>query len=78
MVHIHIVTSGKKEDQADQLRSILAQLEFTHTIRTWDDQGVPFRSHLYVPEIHPLTGSEFCESEDEGHVFKVGHLHVTV
>ena len=26
---------------------------------------------MYVPEVHPVTGFEFCEREDEGHVFKV-------
>ena len=33
--------------------------------------GVPFKDHLHVPEVHPLTGVLFCEREDEGHVFKV-------
>ena len=32
---------------------------------------MPFKDHLYVPEVHPLTGAGFCEREDEGHVFKV-------
>ena len=32
---------------------------------------MPFRSHIYVPEIHPVTECEFHEREDEGHVFKV-------
>ena len=26
---------------------------------------------MYVPEVHPVTGIEFCEWEDEGHIFKV-------
>ena len=56
------------------MRSVLAQLEFAHNIKSWDEQGVPFRTHLYVPEVHPLTGVEFCEREDEGHVFKVSLL----
>ena len=37
----------------------------------WEKKGVPFRSHVYVPEIHPLTGVPFHEREDEAHVFKV-------
>ena len=53
------------------LRSILAQLEFAYQIRHWEDQGVPFRTHLHIPEHHPHTGTMFCEREDEGHVFKV-------
>lgn len=53
------------------LRSILAQLDFVYRIDDWESKGVPFRSHLHVPEDHPLTGYMFCEREDEGHVFKV-------
>ena len=37
----------------------------------WQDRGVPFKDHLYVPEVHPLTECEFHEREDEAHVFKV-------
>ena len=37
----------------------------------WHSKGIPFKDHLYVPEVHPLTGAEFCEREDESHVFKV-------
>lgn len=32
---------------------------------------MPFRTYMYVPEIHPFTKKEFHEREDEGHVFKV-------
>ena len=53
------------------MKSILAQMDFTHRIRQWADQGVPFRTHLYVPEVNPDSGEEFHEREDEGHVFKV-------
>lgn len=53
------------------MKSILAQLDFSYKIKQWADQGVPFRTHLYVPEVHPDTGEEFHEREDEGHVFKV-------
>ena len=56
---------------ADVQRSILSQLDFTHTIRKYDAEGVPFRSHLHVPETHPITGRPFLEREDPGHVLKV-------
>lgn len=62
---------GRTETEVDQLRSILAQLEYCMIVREWDKNGVPFCKHLYVPEKHPITGVEFCEMEDEGHVFKV-------
>ena len=59
------------------LRSILAQLEFTYIVRQYDDSGVPFRTHLYVPEVHPDSGTIFLEREDEGHVLKVLMLVIT-
>lgn len=62
---------GRDETIPEKLRSILAQLEFTMAIKEWDSQGVLFSRHLYVPEVHPVTGTVFCEMEDEGHVFKV-------
>ena len=37
-------------------------------------KGIPFINHLYVPEIHPLTQTGFCEREDEGHVLKVTRI----
>ena len=40
-------------------------------IKEWDQKGVNFSQHLYVPEVHPITSVGFCEMEDEGHVFKV-------
>ena len=49
----------------------MAQLHYRHDILKWESQGVPFCSHIYVPEDHPLTGFPFYEREDEAHVFKV-------
>ncbi len=66
---------GKTETMEEQLRSIVAQLEFTHQIINFEAQGIPFRTYLYVPEVHPLTGSHFCEREDEAHVLKVSHMN---
>ena len=56
---------------ADKLRSVLSQLEFHMVIKEWDQKGVHFSQHLYIPEAHPITSVGFCEMEDEGHVFKV-------
>ena len=56
------------------LRSILAQLEFCYIVRQYDEKGIPFRTHLYVPEVHPDTKEVFMEREDEGHVLKVCQL----
>ena len=67
----HHFLLGKDESLLDKLRSILAQLEYKHQIHHWHSKGVPFKDHLYMPEVHPLTGVGFCEWEDEAHVLKV-------
>ena len=71
-----VLILGLKQQFVDDIRSILAQLEFTFEVRRWDMQGVPSRTQLYVPEEHPLTEVGFCEREDEGHVFKVTMLTI--
>jgi len=35
---------------------------------------VPFRTHMYVPEVHPATSQVFYEREDEAHLLKVNIL----
>lgn len=60
------------EERADKLRSILSQLEFSHIVCDYDRRGIPFRSHLHVPEVHPDTGHTWYEREDPAHVLKVG------
>jgi len=65
------ILSGKDENKLEKLRSIMAQLEYKYQVNTWDAKGVPFKTHLYVPEVHPDTDKQFCEREDEGHIFKV-------
>ena len=34
--------------------------------------------HLYVPEVHHITGEYFIEREDEGHVFKIRYLSTSL
>lgn len=62
---------GQTEERVHMLRSILAQMEYCYEVCRWDSAGVPFRTHMYVPETHHITGEPFLEREDEGHVFKV-------
>ena len=59
------------ETHGDKLRSILAQLEYTYQVLWYDKNGIPFRTDMYVPEIHPITGCEYHEREDDAHVLKV-------
>ena len=74
-VSYHVTLSpnnaGKTETPAEIPRSIVAQLHYHHNILKWESEGVPFCSHAYVPEDHPLTGVPFHEREDETYVFKV-------
>ena len=46
-------------------------VEYTHQINLLHSQARPFKDHLYVPEIHLITGVEFCECKDDGHLFQV-------
>ena len=52
---------GKTEERVDMLRSILAQMEYQYRVREWDQKGVPFRTYMYVPEIHHITQKPFLE-----------------
>lgn len=65
------LSDEREEDKTDMLRAILAQMEHKYQVQMWDLKGVPFSVHMYVPEIHPITGEEFHEREDMAHVLKV-------
>ena len=69
---------GIDESKLEKVCSIMAQLEYRYQVNTWDAKGIPFKKHLYVPEVHLETGKPFCEREYEGHVFKVckGKVHM--
>ena len=70
--------TGKDETLVEKLCSIIAQLEYNCQIDMWNNKGVPFKNRIYVPETHAETKVEFCEREDEGHIFKVykGKVHM--
>ena len=53
------------------MKSIVAQMDYSHQVHMWQSQGVPFDIHLYVPEIHPDTNEGFYEQEDVVHLLKV-------
>ena len=71
ILHTHV---GISESFEDQMRSILAQLEYKHTIKKYEEEGVPFRTYMYVPEVHPATNARFYEREDDAHLLKVKYL----
>ena len=68
---LSVLLDRVKEEKIDMLRAILAQFEYQYQVRLWDSKGVPFRTYMYVPEIHPITGEEFHKREDFAHVLKV-------
>ena len=76
--HKLYIHTGMSESPVDELRSILAQLHYTYHVRQWNRQGVPFCTHVYVPETDPVTGEEFHEREDHGHLLKVYILAVHI
>ena len=51
--------------------SLLAQLEFKRIVCQYDEEGVPFRTYMYVPEKNESTGEVFQDREDHNHVLKV-------
>ena len=60
-----------QEEKIEKVRSILSQLEYRYQVLKWNSIGVPFCTYMYIPEVHPITKSEFHEREDFGHVYKV-------
>ena len=67
MYSYYIIGSQDAETEIEMLRSILAQMDFSYTVRLLDENGIPFRTYLHVSEIHPESKRVFMEREDEGH-----------
>ncbi len=59
---------GESEGLAAKLRSIL---DYCYHVCDYDTKGIPFKTYLYVPEIHPDTKMAFYEREVEAHLLKV-------
>ena len=56
LLHFHFAgTKLEEESEVDMLRSILAQLEFRHIVRQYDEHGILFRTYLHVPEVHGMV-----------------------
>ena len=43
---------------------------FRHTVDQFCADGVDFRTHVYVPEIDPVTGKTHHDRCDHGHLLK--------
>ena len=70
--------AGKTESFEDKLRSILAQFEFSKTIREYDLKGIHFRAYMYVPERHPDTNEVFYEREDVAHLLESKQQNISL
>ena len=46
-------------------------MEYKHEVMSYDKNGIPFKTHLYVPETDSVTNMEFQEREVHKHVLKV-------
>ena len=40
-------------------------VEFRYLVECWEKKGVPFKSHLHIPEVHPVTNTLFCERDED-------------
>lgn len=67
---------GQPETTEMKLRAILAQVDYHHCIISWSQKGILFQAYMYVPEINTITGYDFHEREDEGHVLKVLYSYI--
>jgi hypothetical protein len=73
---LELLIADRAENRTGKLKSILAKLDYTHQVLQYDKNGIPFCTYLYVPEIHPITGCEYHEREDDAHVLKV-HYNIS-
>ncbi len=62
--------TGTPESYIDRLRTLVATFHYKQTLQEYCSKGVDFAHHLYVPEIDSITGNEFHERADHGHLLK--------
>ena len=68
--------SKTEESLLDKLRSIVAIYTFRMRVQELKEQGVDFSSHLYVPEVDPITGLVHHDRADHNHLLKRIAKHV--
>lgn len=68
--------TNTEESLLDKLRSVVATYTFRKWVQEFKEQGVDFSTHLYVPEVDPVTGLVHHERADHNHLLKrmAGHL----
>lgn len=62
--------TNTRESLLDKLRSIVATFTYRKRVQELKEQGVDFSTHLYVPEVDPVTGLEHHERSDHNHLLK--------
>lgn len=58
------------ESYLDVLRSIFGTLFYVDSVNRFAEEGVDFISHLYVPEIDPITNEHHHDRADHCHLLK--------
>lgn len=59
-----------RESLLDKLRSVVATCRFRANIEYWKERGADFSTHLYVPEVDPVTKEERHDRGDHNHLFR--------
>ena len=62
--------ANTEESLLDKLRSIVATYTYRKRVQEFKEQGVDFSTHLYVPEVDPVTGLVHHERSDHNHLLK--------
>lgn len=63
-------SANTEESLLDKLQSIVATYTYRKRVQEFKEQGVDFSSHLYVPEVDPVTGLVHHERSDHNHLLK--------
>lgn len=62
--------ANTEESLLDKLRSIVAIYTFRKKVQEFKEEGVDFSTHLYVPQVDPVTSLVHHERADYNHLLK--------
>jgi hypothetical protein len=58
------------ESLLDKLRSLVGTYTYRGILDEYQAAGIPFKQHLFCPDIDQLTGDLYHEREDHCHIIK--------
>ena len=58
------------ESFLDKLRSMVGTFMYRHQVEEWERKGVPFKTHLYVPEYDDHCRGVHHDRGDHNHILK--------